>query len=465
MTIAVANVNQDSDTFGQWMAKTSQLATALSNYVVTVDSNTAVGNAAISGTFTANSLATANSGYILLGQATSNVAASPQSIVLQTSTASNNVITSTGMIIDGTVQYTSSFMSIGNTVFGPANGHVDSLYIGNTIHFNQSYISESHFNALLMNTYTLAVSSYGYFGDIEANTEINRDGISIYANPTGSQIVNSYMNSTDLYIQNIHANTISIQGGMNGDQLINGNLHVTGNEIIDGTLTIGSGIVNGNEHITGNLQVDRNTSISGNGTISGDLHVGGSIYTAGNSTTSGSETINGDLTVYGHIAAPISVTTGILSASISATVHELEVTSFGALINGGATINGSYGLHVNGGNINVDGALTATGNITAYYSDDNLKDKLGNIENALEKLLSLNGFKYRPNQTAQDLGYPMKDEVGVSAQEVQKVLPEAVVPAPISDQYLTVHYDRIIPLLIEAIKELKAEVDSLKNDR
>ena len=108
------------------------------------------------------------------------------------------------------------------------------------------------------------------------------------------------------------------------------------------------------------------------------------------------------------------------------------------------------------------GEIRATNNVTAYYSDDRLKTKLGNIENALEKLVSLNGFNYQPNDIAQSLGYEVKDEVGVSAQEVQRVLPSAVVPAPIDDKYLTVHYDRLIPLLIEAIKELTAKVERLE---
>jgi hypothetical protein len=109
------------------------------------------------------------------------------------------------------------------------------------------------------------------------------------------------------------------------------------------------------------------------------------------------------------------------------------------------------------------GEIRATNNVTAYYSDDRLKTKLGNIENALDKVMSLNGFHYEANEVAQALGYDKKPEVGVSAQEVQKVLPEVVVPAPIDDKYLTVHYEKIVPLLIEAIKELKAEVDTLKN--
>jgi hypothetical protein len=108
------------------------------------------------------------------------------------------------------------------------------------------------------------------------------------------------------------------------------------------------------------------------------------------------------------------------------------------------------------------GEIRATNNITAYYSDDRLKTRIGNIESALDKLLSLNGFYYEANETAQALGYAVKREVGVSAQEVQKVIPEIVVPAPIDDKYLTVHYEKLLPLVIEAIKELKAEVDALK---
>ena len=111
------------------------------------------------------------------------------------------------------------------------------------------------------------------------------------------------------------------------------------------------------------------------------------------------------------------------------------------------------------------GEIRATNNITAYYSDDRLKTRLGNIENALDKLMTLNGFKYQANETAQALGYKVKPEIGLSAQEVQAVLPEVVVPAPIDEKYLTIHYERVIPLLVEAIKELKAEIDTIKGSK
>ena len=108
------------------------------------------------------------------------------------------------------------------------------------------------------------------------------------------------------------------------------------------------------------------------------------------------------------------------------------------------------------------GEIRATNNITAYYSDERLKTRLGKIENALDKVDQLSGFYYEANQTAVDLGYDVKREVGVSAQEVQAVMPEIVKPAPIDDKYLTVQYERLAPLLIEAIKELRAEINDIK---
>jgi hypothetical protein len=109
-----------------------------------------------------------------------------------------------------------------------------------------------------------------------------------------------------------------------------------------------------------------------------------------------------------------------------------------------------------------DGEILATNSITSYFSDERLKTNLGNIDNALEKVLSLNGFYYEPNSIAESLGFDVKREVGVSAQEVQAVLPEIVFPAPIDRKYLTIKYERLVPLLIEAIKEQQKQIDELK---
>lgn len=112
----------------------------------------------------------------------------------------------------------------------------------------------------------------------------------------------------------------------------------------------------------------------------------------------------------------------------------------------------------------VTGEIRATGNIIAYFSDDRLKTKFGNIENAVSLVNSLSGFYYEPNALAQELGYSVTREVGVSAQDVQRILPEVVHVAPIDETYLTVDYARLVPLLIEAIKELSTEIELIKSN-
>ena len=158
----------------------------------------------------------------------------------------------------------------------------------------------------------------------------------------------------------------------------------------------------------------------------------------------------------------------------SATVLQTARTINGVSFNGSANIT----ITANANNVNTQlaslgvgtaasgtaGEIRATNNITAYYSDDRLKTKLGTIENALDKIDSLAGFYYEANQTAQDLGYEVKREVGVSAQSVQAVMPEVVAPAPIDEKYLTVRYERLVPLLIQGIKELRAEIKLLKGE-
>ena len=130
-------------------------------------------------------------------------------------------------------------------------------------------------------------------------------------------------------------------------------------------------------------------------------------------------------------------------------------------------VNGS-GNNLTANNGTFAGAITAGGNITAFVSDMRLKDRKANISDALEKVESLSGFNYTLNDKAIELMPDMdKDEkfVGVSAQEVEKVLPEAVKPSPVSSDYKTVQYEKLVPLLIEAIKELNAEIKELKKHK
>ena len=126
----------------------------------------------------------------------------------------------------------------------------------------------------------------------------------------------------------------------------------------------------------------------------------------------------------------------------------------------------------------VSNQIAATGNITAYYSDERLKTKTGSIDNALDKVQSLHGFTYVENELARSLGYTNEQEqVALSAQDVQRVMPQAVSIAPFDmetdefsgeitsksgEDYLTVDYAKMVPLLVEAIKEQQIQIDELK---
>jgi len=121
----------------------------------------------------------------------------------------------------------------------------------------------------------------------------------------------------------------------------------------------------------------------------------------------------------------------------------------------------------------VTGNLLATSDVYAYYSDVRLKDVVGAIERPLESIGAIDTFYYTHNDKARELGYEGAErQVGVSAQSVQAVLPEVIGRAPIDDDgeggsvtgedYITVKYERIVPLLIEGIKELTSELESVR---
>jgi hypothetical protein len=119
------------------------------------------------------------------------------------------------------------------------------------------------------------------------------------------------------------------------------------------------------------------------------------------------------------------------------------------------------------------GQLLCTNQIVAYYSDERLKTKINTIENALDKIDQLTGFLYVENELAKSLGFNNPNtQVALGAQAVKRVQPEATSLAPFDraddgtsksgENYLTVDYEKLIPLLVEGIKELRREINQLK---
>lgn len=108
----------------------------------------------------------------------------------------------------------------------------------------------------------------------------------------------------------------------------------------------------------------------------------------------------------------------------------------------------------------VGGTIRAVGDVVAFYtSDRNLKTNVEPIKNALEKILQLNGITFNWNQLAADKDLSVR-EAGVFAQDVLNALPEAVIKR--SNGYLAVNYEKMVPLLVEGIKELVEKINQLE---
>jgi len=177
--------------------------------------------------------------------------------------------------------------------------------------------------------------------------------------------------------------------------------------------------------------------------------------------------VNGYLTVSTAAStyAPLSGAAFTGSISTSGNFAATGGINAGQLISGSSA---SFSSTVATGALTVTGSITATGDITAFStSDARLKTNVETINNALDKVASLRGITYSWNEmglSSFDVEpvppYLMDREVGLIAQEVQEVLPEVVVTR--TNGYLAMRYERVVPLLVEAIKELRQQVNELR---
>jgi len=203
-----------------------------------------------------------------------------------------------------------------------------------------------------------------------------------------------------------------------------------------------------------------NSSITINGT---SISLGGSGSITTSAISEGSNLYYTDARARAAITGGtgVTVSTGVVSIGQPvATSSSVQFNAIGIGTAAGATA----------------GTIRATNEITAYYSDKRLKENIKPIENALAKTLQLHGVTYNANDVAASFGYTNKEaQVGLLAQDVKAVLPEVVVPAPFDlvvrdgkevsksgQDFMTVKYEKIVALLVEAIKELNDKVESLE---
>ncbi len=150
---------------------------------------------------------------------------------------------------------------------------------------------------------------------------------------------------------------------------------------------------------------------------------------------------------------------------------KFDSSGFQCLLTGTSQFTGHLQAHCLGIGIapsTTSGEIWASGDIVANKSSDRrLKKKIKNIPNALEKVSQINGVTFEWKKTNEKMKKEVHShegqDVGVIAQEIEEVLPEIV--ATRDNGYKAVYYEKLVPLLIEAVKELKAEVDELKKSK
>lgn len=190
------------------------------------------------------------------------------------------------------------------------------------------------------------------------------------------------------------------------------------------------------------LVAGTNTTVTNNGNGSWSVNAAATGMTgliAGTNITSVVNNNNGTWTVNAANQTVSSVQTVVAGGTVTT----------GALSASTGTFSGTLST-TGGANLSISGAITAVGDITST-SDAKLKKDLEKIDNALERVDLLTGYTF----TRIDTG---RRQAGLLAQDVQKVLPEAVMEG----EYLSVAYGNMMGLIVEAIKELKQEVEAIK---
>jgi len=151
-----------------------------------------------------------------------------------------------------------------------------------------------------------------------------------------------------------------------------------------------------------------------------------------------------------------------------------QINSYGRwkLIDNGINYdNGFVGIGINNPEeiLHVNGNIIASGNILTNYSDIRLKTQIKPLINTLDIIDKISCFKYKPNELAINYGFEDKTQIGLNAQEIKNLIPEIVSIAPFDikkdfngeiksksgNDYLTIQYEKLIPYLIQSIKELK----------
>ena len=293
-----------------------------------------------------------------------------------------------------------------------------------------------------------------------------------------------YHNGTDNYIKNINGTFKVLMGTESAIQAVaDGAVELYHNDVKKFETTSSGITISGGINQTGYLDIDSDTSKLRLGDDQDlEIYHDGSVARMYNTT--GSIVFRSDDYYFKNGAGDEDIAKFIDNGAVELyhdNIKTFETNASGITVRGPEGGNGAVYLYADEGDDNADqwrleagtggdfyigsnstgswqdevtitnsGNLTALGNITAY-SDARLKTDIKTIDNALDKVTKLRGVSYKRLDT-QEAG------IGVIAQEIENVLPEVVQDG----SYKSVAYGNVVGVLIEAIKELKAELDEHK---
>jgi hypothetical protein len=379
-----------------------------------------------------------------------------------------------------------------NNNFVVKNGlTVNGSFTANSTAVNASVITATSLNATSVNTATANATTSIVVG---ANVTISTSSYFV-----GNATVNTSITGGQLLLSGVTVNSTIYQGTANNSNNFSGlTLTTVQSQITGNAASAYSNAVANSAALyqtTAGLSANVATLTSNNSIYHGGVTLATiQSQITGNSATAYSNAINSTVnnatyfsgqlsSYYTNIPARLGYTPANLAGAaftggISATQVVLNTNQPYYMRNDGAV----YMLW-DGSNIvfnqstYTSGETRTTGNIIAYYSDVRLKTNVTLIPDALNKVKAIRGVTFNSNDKAVSLGFKdQSKQVGVIAHEIEAVLPEAVQMAPFDRDYIdedtyvsksgenykTVQYEKIVPLLIEAIKELSAKVEELE---
>ena len=296
-------------------------------------------------------------------------------------------------------------------------------------------------------------------------------------------------NSTDFSVSSgavslVHEHIEDIVGGM----LTGGGATTVSYNDATGSVTISSTDTNtdtNTQRTDEEIQDIVGAMISGSGATSVSYNdSAGTISISSTDTNTDTNTTNFNIQASGNASTNISAGetinyTGSGATTVTRSGNTITISSTDTNTDTNTQYSAGTGISLSGTTFSIGqpvattstvtfGEVRSSGDITAFYSSDYaLKENINPISNALDKVSQLGGYNFDwkdshiESRGGIDNMFVKKSDVGIIAQEVQKVLPEAV--GERKDGTLGVRYELLVPLLVESIKELKSEIESLKS--